>query len=119
MKRAALIVLVVLPIALCSGCASSGRGYLRPYRPGPSGEKPVELTWADEVSARYSMRTHGVRFVSGRAGVRLCHWLYLPMSYMHMEMYRKPRVIGSSNWYRIADKQDALGRLDVPAEAPN
>ena len=119
MKRAALVILLAPLIALCSGCASPGRGYMRPYRPGPSGEKPVDLPLADEMSARYAMRTHGVRFVSGRPAVRLFHWRDLRILSSYMELYRKPGVTGPSNWYRIADKQDALGRVDIPAEAPN
>lgn len=116
--RAAVFLIAVLVVS-ASGCGSYRGGYMRPYGPGPSGEKPVDLPSADELSARYSMRTHGVRFVSGRPAARIFHWRFLPMAYACLDAYRKPRLIGPANWYRIRDKQSALGRLDLPVEAPN
>ena len=121
MKSATLGVSALIVAVLVSGCAPdmafSSRRTI--YGHQWTGERIPNLPAADEMEARYSMRTHGVRFVSGRAGVRLYNWLYLPHAYLDMEMYRRPRVTRGAYWFRIADKQEDLGRLDLPAEAPN
>ena len=115
MNRGFFLALSLLVLIVCSGCAAPvGTRY---YPGGFGVHRPPEISDQDMVAAINGIRFHGVRILHGRAAIKL--YYTPPLRWRHIDYRRPPTMPRWSFTPRISEREEPLGRLEMPAEAPN